>query len=781
MTNPRPAYDCDTSAYWCPDSAYQDAKASFGQFIEAGRAYHIFRPDTPRPWLNYLSNEKFASCVSNTGLGFTWLHTSLLRVTKYDHEVDYLPREFRDGREICLRDEETGAEWPAFRQAPDCQCVHRPGLSRIEAAKEGIRVVLELFVPLHDPGECWIIRLLNESGRPRRLTVSAGQTWSFSHFGIHTAEEGIPYLSTPGRYTRLWTEAGAIFAETPAQDIPLPLYGLFLSAEEATAMVSWDIGERTDGRVFKFPVCRLERSLHLDAAGSATMHLFSGADSDPAFLLQGRDKFADPAVFEVERRHVLADRSQLEQAISCTIPDKNIQIFLNTWLKNQLHLTFRFVRSGYVGFRDTLQDAWGYTLLDPAAARRNLLRTLAHVRTDGVCPRNYSVIDNTHDLRAFMDSGSWIAQALVDYVKETGDFGLLREPIPWLDSQKKAPLLEHAQRALDLLYEKRGRYGLCLTGDGDWNDALEGISKSGKAVSAWLTMAVYHAQNLMAELYGHLREDSLASELQRRSKELRDALNQNAWDGQWYVYGFTGSGSPIGSSRNREGRIHLNAQTWALFSGLADEERAATIRRSIRDHLETKYGPALLAPPYVEEAAEVGRIARLEPGTFENGSIYMHAVAFAIYADFIGGHADEAADLFARLLPTNPENFDARRTCEPYCTGNYYCGPGHQRFGQNFFTWFTGNAAWLLRAGFDRMLGMQADFDGLRIKPSIPSHWDSLEARRTFRGQQYHVAFKRVERGESPSVAVEGRVLPAMWIPSPDTPTAEALRVDVRY
>lgn len=778
MDDQRPTYDCDTSSYWCTEEQYHDRGGEFGRFVDGGRAFHVARHDTPRPWLNYLCNEKFASCVSNTGLGFTWFRTSLLRITRYGHEIDYLPREFRDGRAILVRDEDSGHSWQAFGGEARVECIHRPGLTTIWSEFDGVRTELRLFVPVTDSGECWGVTISNLSGRPRRLAVAFEQVWAFARFGIHTAEEGIPYLSTPGRGVAVSLGPRSVHAAVDTPELPCRLFGIFTSAEELEPATFDQAEERRDGRRFVFKLCRLSGHASLRPGDSTSWHLFAGADEAPGFPEEMGRKYSNPATFGEELERVLDEREAQEQRICCSLPDKNIEFFLNTWLKNQLHLTFRFVRSGFIGFRDTLQDTWGMVLLDPAMARRYLLRTLAHVRRDGVCPRNYSIIDQGHDLRAFMDSGSWIAMTLVDYVRETGDFTILDEPVPWLDSEQPSPALDHVCAALDLLYAKRGRHGLCLTGDGDWNDALEGIGKSGDAVSAWLTMALFHAQNLMALLFDRTGNTPGAQTMRARSDELARCL-ESAWDGDWYVYGFTATGAPIGSRTNREGRIHLNAQSWALFTGLADPGRATRIRRAVAEHLETPYGPALLAPPYADEAAGVGRIARLEPGTFENGSVYQHAVAFAIYAEFATGNGDAGADLFARLLPTNPENFDARRTSEPYCTGNYYCGPAHPRCGQNFFTWFTGNAAWLLRAGFDEMLGIHADFDGLRLSPCVPDHWDGFTARRTFRDQVYEFRYTRTNG--TPHLVVDGERTEGMYIPARAGAAADPVVVQVYF
>jgi len=360
-----------------------------------------------------------------------------------------------------------------------------------------------------------------------------------------------------------------------------------------------------------------------------------------------------------------------------------------------------------------------------------------------------------------MDSPVWIPRTLVDLIKETGDLSILDKKIPFLGGEADS-VDEHVFRALDYLYQNRGAHKICLTGDGDWNDALEGISRDGDAESVWLTIALFDAMNLMAELYEQVGKTDRAKIMHERAMEIKKIVNEVAWDGEWYIYGFTGSGKPIGSHKNKEGKIHLNAQTWAVFSGLADKARAKKAMAAIDKYLGTPLGPALLAPPYAEEAAEVGRIAKLEPGTFENGSVYQHAVAFYIYACVAMGDYEKAYETFVNMLPTNPENYDCRRTSEPYCTGNYYCGPGHPRFGQNFFSWFTGNCSWLLRVGFDEILGIKPENNGLRIQPKIPSEWAKFSVEKTFRNCRYKIIFD-VKRDYN--IKVNGKEISGNLIP----------------
>lgn len=767
----RPVYDCDTQPYWCRPEDYQQRDKTFGRFVEDARAYLIEHPDTPRPWLNYLANERFGSVVSNRGLGFTWYRTTLLRITKYDHPIDYLPRDFSDGRTIAFRDHATGVTHSILPDGEQLTCLHRPGSTTFRAKAGPVEVEITIFVPLKEPAEIWRVAVTNRGRNEVRGTLTMKQVWSIAQFGIHTAEEGIPYLTTPGTGMTTRIVPHGIEADVNNPALPSSFWTAFLSPECQQADCQPRRETRRDGRTFTFYDCSLHREISLPVNGSLKINVLSIATDEEMLYRKTRDNLMRDVAPECRYVELQEQWSRWLNAPSCRIPDENLQHFLNVWFKNQLHLTFYFVRSGHHGYRDSLQDAWGYTLIDADKARRRLLNILAHQNADGTAPRNFSAFANgTHDHRKFMDSPVWIARTLLDLVKETGDTGLLNERIPFLDGGE-ATVEEHAWRALEALYHNRNHQGLCHTGDGDWNDALEGISRDGDAVSAWLTIALFDAMQQMIELYEHTGQHDKLVTLRSRADELKATLNDAAWDGQWYVYGFTGKGQPIGSHTNREGRIHLNAQAWAVFSGLADHPRAETVMSAVEEHLATPLGPALLAPPYVHEGNEVGRIAKLEPGTFENGAVYQHAVAFHVFALLTLGRAEEAVRTMANILPTNPDNFDCRRTSEPYCTGNYYCGPGHARFGQNFFSWFTGNAAWFLRLGFDRLLGVRAGFHGLEIAPCVPADWNDFEVTRHYRGCTYSISFTRVAGNTGPKITVDGRSIEGACIPPVAQPT----------
>lgn len=758
----RKQYDCDTQSYWCDDAVPPPPPNSFGHFVNDGGGYQITARNTPRPWLNYFANDRFGSVLANDAKGFCWYKTTLVRITRYEHPIDYLPRQFSDGRDIWITDQASGTRSHLFRDGQNLLCTHYPGHSEITATLFDLHFRFRFFVPVARPCEVWLLHVVNPGKVRRPLRIEFAQTWSFAKFGSHTAEAGIPYESVPGDRMTVKTADHAITCEAASPDLPWRLYGFFASpgavpsTEPAREM-------RNDGRTFVFHRCALTHLLSIDPSGECDLAVFSGASENQNEVQQAVNATPGEAMREWDA--VLKHWATFNARVHCELPEKNLEYFLNYWFKNQLHLTFHFVRSGHWGYRDALQDAWGYAMLSPADAAQHLRFMLGGMFANGTAPRQLSKFeDGKHDCRRYMDSTVWAPRAVLGLLQETGDRRFLDEMVPFLDGSPSS-VLDHLRRAVDGLWEKRGAHGGCLTGDGDWNDALEGISRDGDAESFWLTMALYDAMKIMQEIYVWVGDSAAAEVMTQRAAQLADIVNTGAWDGDWYCYGLTGTGKPIGSHRNREGRIHLNAQSWAIFSGLAGSERAARAIAAVEKHLETPVGPALLAPPYDLEADEIGRIARLEPGTFENGSVYQHAVSFYILALLRANRPESALDLFLRLLPTHAGNPDSRRTSEPYCTGNFYCGPGHPRFGQNFFTWFTGNASWLLRIGFDELLGVRAGLDGLIINPNVPKSWTSWRVARTYRGCHYEMEFTRSVDVDTMHITVEGKPLTGTVIP----------------
>jgi cellobiose phosphorylase len=484
--------------------------------------------------------------------------------------------------------------------------------------------------------------------------------------------------------------------------------------------------------------------------------------SDPAerrAFLQAvrRDVLARPAQAAGELAGIWR-RKVRSQAIAT--PDAKLNRYFNVWSRYQARGQARFVRAlDKVGYRDILQDLLGVCDFESEFVRRQLAIALRYQYPDGRAVRQYErFLGGGHDLRSYQDSPVWIPDVLARYLRETGDRAFLDEPVPFLDPQTLQPddataasVYEHACRAVRNLAEARGHHGLCRIGYGDWNDSLSRIGGQ-HGVSVWLSCALVYACGIMADLARWIGRDGDAEEFRRLADEMTGLINQHAWDGQWYLYAIDDAGEPIGSSAKAEGRIHLNVNTWALMTGVAAAGgREEQVWRAVAD-LDTPFGHVLLRPPYTQASRQaVGRIADQIPGMFENGSIYTHGESFYLYALVYRGRIDE---WYAALAKTLPENqLHDISTGPPHQQSNFFVGPDHPHFGENLFSNFTGSNAWYRRS-IERVCGLVAEFDGLRLAPTPPSVWNEYRVVRTFRGCELALRFRR---GRAAGVTVAGR------------------------
>lgn len=430
-------------------------------------------------------------------------------------------------------------------------------------------------------------------------------------------------------------------------------------------------------------------------------------------------------------------------------PCGELDRYYNIWSKYQGRNQARYCRAlDKVGYRDVLQDLLSITDCEHEYIRKILLRTLEYQLADGSAVRQYEKFEGGgHDLRKYADSPSWIPDLLTKYIKESGDFDILNVEVPFFDDKTLGPdasntatVYEHALRAVRSLANNTGYNGLCKIGYGDWNDSLSGIGGE-KGVSVWLSCACVYGANLMAELADYLGNEKDKFEMQDIAESMSEKINDAAWDGKWYIYAINDAGERIGSNENIEGKIHLNVNTWALFTGIAGQAgRESDVWNSI-EPLKTPVGVRLLAPGYTQQSRDqVGRIADQLPGMFENGSIYTHGEAFYLYALINEGKSNEC---FENLMKTLPSSLvQDISSCPRQQQSNFTVGPEHPQFGKQLFSNFSGSLPWY-RKVIEKMLGVVADYDSLLIEPCVPSGWDEYSVMKIWRGKSLKVNLRR--------------------------------------
>ncbi|HLA39414.1 MAG TPA: hypothetical protein VJ417_05415, partial [Candidatus Glassbacteria bacterium] len=370
-------------------------------------------------------------------------------------------------------------------------------------------------------------------------------------------------------------------------------------------------------------------------------------------------------------------------------PDREFDRFFNVWSKYQAKNTARWTRAlDKVGYRDLLQDLLSVNSFNPEYTAVMLPVALRYQFPDGRAVRQFAKFEGTaHDERMYMDSASWIADTLADYVQETGDFSILERRESFLDPatrkldpDNQATVYEHTRRGLQSLYDTRGLHGLCRIGHGDWNDALDGVGRDGEGVSVWLSMALVYAARRFGELAGSIEDGQGVAFAGRVIEDLTRAINEHAWDGKHYVYAFMPDGTPIGSGKCEEGKIHLNVNAWSLFNGVAESAGREELVLSAIEKLETPLGYLLLFPGYTARSRKVGRIADMPPGQFENASIYTHGQSFVIYALATLGRGGDAFRALKAVLPEN--TLPDIASGPPHQVSNFTVGIEHPHFGR---------------------------------------------------------------------------------------------------
>jgi cyclic beta-1,2-glucan synthetase len=762
----------------------------FGGFTESSREYVTILEEglrTPEPWINVIANPSFGFIVSESGSGFTWSinsHENQLTPWSNDHVVD------TPGEAIYVRDESTGEVWsptalPIRDETATYIARHGQGYSRFQHASHGIMHDLLQFVPPEDSIKISQLTLQNNSGRTRRLSVTAYAEWVLGS----SRSESSPYV-----ITEIDPPSGALFARSAWAG---EFGGRIAFADLGGRQISYT-GDRTDffGRngAPERPAA-LERGGQLSqrvgagldpcAALQTTIELRSGASMEIVFFLgqaenrnQARDLLSRYRAAQLDQvlRDVTRRWDDVLGAIQVATPDPSMDLLLNRWLLYQTLSCRIWARaafyqlSGAYGFRDQLQDVIALSVAKGSVAREHLLRSAARQFVEGDVQHWWHPPSGRGIRTRMSDDLLWLPYAAIQFVETTGDTTVLEELVPFIEgdvladgqmesyfephvSEKRATLFEHCARALDRSLSV-GVHGLPLMGTGDWNDGMNRVGRDGKGESVWLGWFLHTILWEFAKIADARGEHKRAETWRLHVSALKAALEREGWDGEWYRRAYFDDGTPLGSAQDAECRIDSIAQSWGIISGAAERGRgiramAAADKQLVRprDGLIL-----LLTPPFDHTPHDPGYIKGYLPGIRENGGQYTHAAAWMLIAFAALSDGDKAGELFRMMNPVNRTNSRAgvqRYKVEPYVVaGDIYAEPPH--VGRGGWTWYTGSAGWLYRAGMEWILGFRLRGMMLTIDPCIPRNWPAYSV--DFR---YHSAIYKI-RVENPSGVARG-------------------------
>lgn len=735
-------------------------------FSRDGRVCVITTPHPPAPWFHYLSNENYGLQFSQTGGGF-----SLFPILE-GRRLTYAARDGFPGRYVYLRDAASGAVWMmngAAGPVQDFECRHGLGYSEIRSSAFGIRSAFRVFVAPGEPLEVWRITVANAGRRRRRLAVYPFVEWFLGN-SLDLWDDPVWYIET--RYLASERALVATLHDPKRcgaehQAFMAPFFRVrshccsraaFLGDERDLAHPSALRTGRLDGGVRRGEetVAVVEHPFSLAPGEEKSFALILGASPSPArrrrwIRAYRRAAHRNAAFREVER---FWERAVTRQRIET--PSASFDRWINVWVKHQEYQCHRWAGGGsanapLLGFRDALQHTMGMTLLDPPKAKERFLEALRHQNRNGRAVRQWSRQGN-HDTRDYRDSPVWIVFALTAYLKETGDFRLLRQKAGYLDGGD-GTVLDHAEAAVDQLFGDRGAHGLSRIGAGDWLDPLNRAGIRGRGESVWLSMALHLALKQMAELKDFLGDRRDAARRESQAATLRRCIERHGWDGGWYAQAYDDAGRRIGSRKNREGKIFLMPQAWAVISGVAGAERARQCMAHAEEHLRTEFGYRLWFPGYTRYRDALGGISIYK----NQAPVYSHAGAFKMLADCLLGRGDAALRTFSAMTPDNPAHPPERSWAPPHIIPNGYAAADDDgRHGRMLIYGFSGTFPWLLRNAIEGILGARAEYGGLRVDPCLPLDWPRARIQRAFRGSVFDVQIERRGSGDVRELWVDG-------------------------
>ena len=735
------------------------------EFDDAKKEYILRDMYPSRPWMNYSWNSEYVSSFDQFGFG----------MSRFCDGNGYKKNILAEGdnRLIFIKDLDTKEYYAANRNYGD-EAFHAfetrvgMGYSLIRSVYKDIEFVFRLFVPRLGQCECWEVTMKNLGGTKKHqaLYAYAELDTALSWHGYTKADlsrriNGV-YASHDGY--KLETDRTAMFfasnREIKAYETSNRRFkGVYsdidhpegLSEEKLSCM----------GTCFE---SQLGAALQFDVIlepGETEKFLFllgSAKNEDEAEEICGR--LLSEKAFEDNFAVMTGEADDFSRNIVIETPDRDINRMANIWLKRQMELGMQWGRLYGKGFRDIMQDTTAFLPLAPEKARERIIYSARYQRKDGNPVRQWDPIID----KVYADGAVWLIYAVNAYIKETGDIAVLDEMVPYFDSDVKENILKHCMRGFDFLFGSIGEHGLCLWLAGDWNDAMDACGTEGKGESVWLSEAAVKAGCELADILSYIGDERLRGKVLEKTEQMKKNICEYGRDGKWFIYGINDKGDRVGSHSSEDGQVFLNPQTWAVLAGIVTGDEAVSLMDAVEKRLGCSYGYVQNSPSYTRPNKSIGRITYFEKGLYENGSVYNHGAAFKAVADCVIHKGDRALRTLKMIFPSNPVLKESGS--EPYAMPNMYFGPENPcRKGDAPQGWITGTSGWVFRCITENILGIKAEYDGLRIEPDMPDLWNSASASRIFRGALYNIAIKNSGSGEY-RISVDGKPIEGNIVPA---------------
>ncbi|UCD55687.1 MAG: glycosyl transferase family 36 [Candidatus Omnitrophota bacterium] len=746
-------------------------KTKYGYFTADGKEYVITRPDTPRPWINVISNGDYGLTFSQTGGGSSWWgNANLARLTRWVQ--DLVKDEW--GKYLFIRDKDAKKFW-SLTWKPLCpkfdfyEVRHGIGYSTVTSKINGIKTSLTIFVPPEEPLEIWKVTIKNESSKTRNLNL-------FSYFEWCLGSSDDTHREFQKTFIKTWFDraTNTLFAKKKKHLVPKHIStgmieypcGGFNSVNVKPASYEGDkerflgmYGNFANAQAFKKdrltntagewydPISSFQVDMKIKPKQEKVIIFTLGyQESEKKAKVLAR-KYHNPQAVDKALEKTKNFWEKLLSGVMVNTPDEAFNFLTNYWLKYQAISGRIWAKSAYYqssggyGFRDQLQDAQVFLPLRPELCKKQLLMHAEHQFVDGTVHHWWHQLSTIGAITEMTDDLLWLVYVLFSYLEETKDFKILNIKRPYLDGPP-GTIYEHCCRAIDKVLSRFSKRGLPLMGAGDWNDGFNLIGIEWKGESVWLAQFLYDILLRFAAVSAKKRDKKRARRYVDKAKKLKRSVNKYCWDGKWFLAATRDDGRLIGSSKNKEGKLYLMTQAWGIFNDVATDDRKIKSIKAVEKYLWDKYGPLLIAPGFTQPDKHIGYITRYAPGTRENGSVYSHAACWAILAECYLGRGDKAYRMYSSFCPIKRGMQPDRYKAEPYVTAGNTNGPQAADYGAAGWTWYSGSGAWLYRVCTNWMLGIRPTYKGLLIEPSIPKKWSGFSVRRIYGNAIYNIEVK---------------------------------------
>lgn len=802
----------------------------FGFFDDANKEYVINTPKTPYPWINYLGTQDFFSLISNTAGGYHFFKDARLRrITRYRY--NNIPVDM-GGRYFYIND--NGSIWspgwsPAKADLDEYECRHGMGYTKIHGAKDGLSADVTFFVPQNYQGEIQKVTLKNTGSDKKSFTL-----FSFIEWCLWNAQDDSTNFQRNFNTGEVEVEGSTLFHKTEYKErrnhfafytvnCDIDGYdadkeafmGLYNGFENPQAVVNGK-STNTDADGWS-PIASHSINITLEAGESKDLIFILGYVENPV-----EEKFNADGTMNKSRAYAMIEQyntvekveaafeankkmwDELLSKYNVNTPDDKMNRMVNIWNQYQCMVTFNMSRSASyfesgigrgMGFRDSNQDLLGFVHQIPDRARERLIDLASTQFEDGGCYHQYQPLTkkgNDEIGGDFSDDPLWMILSVAAYIKESGDYAILDQLVPYDNDEGKAqPMMHHLKQSFYRVCTNVGPHGLPLAMRADWNDCINlscwsyepgesfqtstspkyGEDKYSKVAESLMVAGLFtYAGPAYVELCKKIGDIEEAEKAQAEIDKMKSNIMEYGFDGEWFIRAYDDLGRKMGSSECEEGKIFIEPQGFMVMSEVG-KEVGADIKAldSIDKYLNTEHGLVLNNPAFTKYYPEYGEISTYPGGYKENAGIFCHNNAWIICAEAYAGRGDKAFEYYSKIAPAYREEkySDLHRT-EPYVYAQMIAGKDAKRHGEAKNSWLTGTAAWNFVAVSQYILGIAADWDGLKVDPSIPHEWDGFTAVRKFRGATYNITVKNpdhvckgVKTMTVDGQAVEGNVIPA--------------------